>query len=155
MFLFVLLLCTDAFSQISQSINNPLADDQTASPGGPPPASCRQTKWVFVNGTNVLQSYLRAPSTALKSLLHSSSKLYLDFFDFFVKGAVFTQARENIGQCEATHSLCSGTVHLHGVTGVKITNQRMVIEPLGWETFWSLWRSNQESTGRIQSLCFS
>lgn len=145
-------LCGCILTNLPHSINNPIAADQTASLVLLPQQTVvgwrRLYSFCIFESTNVFQSHLKALSTTLKSspqLLGYS--LYLDFF--VQKGG------ESRGRRGATHSLRSGTVHLHKVTGVKITNQRIVTVPSGWETFWSLWRSNQECMGRIQSLCFS
>lgn len=95
-----------------------------------------QRKWVIVNGTNVFpKSYLEGP--------------FSRFLKLFLVEWRFLRKRE---RAVWGHPLLVGTVHLHEVSGVKITNQSLVIEPLGWKNSESLRGTNQESTSRIQSF---
>lgn len=70
-----ILACVDDFLQSSQSINNPLADNQNSSPVEPPPPHPGELTSAYVHVCEwnkcVLQGYLKAQSTGLFTVFSS------------------------------------------------------------------------------------
>lgn len=79
-------------------------------PPVPLPASCRQRKWVFVKGTNAFYK--------------ATWELRARLLETFLGG----RAARGHPRSTAVRPISTRS------PGVKITNQRLVIEPLGWET---------------------
>lgn len=112
---------TCEFPQSSWSINNPLAHDQNSIPVLPP------AQRAIVTESGCLWMRLK------KIHMKTTWKVSLQLLETFLCGrGTFYTRRQRRWVSLSPPTLCSRTVH--EVVGVKIANQSMVIEPLGWET---------------------